>query len=74
LGDVIISYPRSAQQAQEYGHTIQQEMNLLAIHGILHLLGYDHATDEERTKMWQLQKTALVQSGNESVTPLTDNR
>ena len=59
LGDVIISYPRCAQQAREYGHSVHQELSLLAIHGVLHLLGYDHATDQEKQEMWRLQKRAL---------------
>jgi probable rRNA maturation factor len=60
LGDVIISYPRAVQQAREQGHSIEQELNLLVVHGILHLLGYDHATEEEKDVMWSRQETILA--------------
>jgi len=46
LGEVIISYPQSMIQAEEHGHSTQKEIILLIIHGILHLLGYDHVTPE----------------------------
>ena len=52
LGDVIVSYPRAVAQAQEHGHSPEQELNLLVVHGILHLLGYDHADDEAKAAMW----------------------
>jgi probable rRNA maturation factor len=60
LGDVIISYPRAVQQAGEQGHTVGQELDLLVVHGILHLLGYDHATEEEKSVMWSHQDTILA--------------
>jgi probable rRNA maturation factor len=49
LGEVVISYPQASRQAEEYGHAIKHELKILLIHGILHLLGYDHerAEDEE---------------------------
>ncbi len=59
LGDVIVSYPRAVEQAQEHGHTADQEMNLLVIHGILHLLGYDHATEDQEAVMWARQEAIL---------------
>lgn len=46
LGDILISAARAARQAPEYGHSIEQEIQTLALHGMLHLLGYDHETDE----------------------------
>lgn len=61
LGDIVISFPRCQAQAAEHDHTTQQEMNLLAIHGTLHLLGYDHATEPEKAVMWRLQEAALAQ-------------
>jgi probable rRNA maturation factor len=60
LGDVIISYPRAVQQAGEQGHSVEQELNLLVVHGVLHLLGYDHATEEDKTLMWSRQETILA--------------
>jgi len=61
LGDIILSYPRAAEQAREYGHSTQAELNLLAIHGVLHLLGYDHETAQDQREMWRLQEHALAQ-------------
>lgn len=50
LGDIVISLPRARRQAREAGHPINDEVRLLAVHGLLHLLGYDHAeADQERT-------------------------
>lgn len=51
LGDVVISYPRAVAQAEEYGQSINRELALLAVHGVLHLLGYDHEDEAGRTKM-----------------------
>jgi metalloprotein, YbeY/UPF0054 family len=51
LGEVIISYPRAAKQAVEQGHPVDKELALLIIHGILHLLGYDHERTEEEKQM-----------------------
>lgn len=59
LGDVVISYDRAAEQAPEYGHGTEREVATLLVHGLLHLLGYDDATDAEREKMHERQD-ALV--------------
>lgn len=59
LGDVVISYPRAVAQAEEYGHSIDRELALLTVHGVLHLLGYDHADEVERTEMWAKQDEIL---------------
>lgn len=61
LGDIVLSYPRAVEQAEEYGHTPQAELNLLTVHGVLHLLGYDHKTKEGEREMWSLQEHALAQ-------------
>jgi probable rRNA maturation factor len=45
LGDIAISYPRAQRQAAEYGHSVQTEIEILMLHGVLHLLGMDHETD-----------------------------
>jgi probable rRNA maturation factor len=60
LGDVIISYPRAVSQAQEHGHSTEQELNLLIVHGMLHLMGYDHADEEEKSTMWARQDAILT--------------
>lgn len=64
LGDVIIAYPYAARQAAHYQNTIAAELRLLAVHGVLHLLGYDHATPEEETTMWALQSAVLAPFGD----------
>jgi probable rRNA maturation factor len=60
LGDIIISLPRATQQAQIAGHLVESEMQLLVIHGLLHLLGYDHATQEMKSEMWGVQQRFLL--------------
>jgi probable rRNA maturation factor len=64
LGDVIISFPRAHEQAAEMGHDIATELQLLIVHGVLHLLGYDHATPEEKDLMWARQEAILAISRN----------
>ncbi len=59
LGDIVISYPRAESQAQERGHSVAQEMDLLFLHGLLHLLGYDDETPEKRVRMWARQEELL---------------
>ena len=59
LGDVIISYPRASEQANAAGHAVIDEMQLLVVHGVLHLLGHDHAEDEEKAAMWAAQGEIL---------------
>lgn len=63
LGDVLISYPRSLEQAQAGGHPVEAEIQLLVVHGVLHLLGYDHAEPEEKDEMWAIQEKILTQLG-----------
>ena len=55
LGDVIISFSRAEAQAQEAGHAVQAELQLLTVHGVLHLLGYDDESEEQRARMWAVQ-------------------
>ena len=59
LGDVVISLPRARQQAREAHHPINDEVRLLAVHGFLHLLGYDHAEPDEETAMTALTNRIL---------------
>jgi probable rRNA maturation factor len=63
LGDVAISLARAAEQARERGHTLEAEMQLLVVHGILHLLGHDHAGAAEKERMWAAQAQALERLG-----------
>lgn len=64
LGDVLIAYPYAAHQAEHYQNSVQAELRLLTVHGILHLLGYDHATPEEEAAMWALQSEILASYGD----------
>lgn len=59
LGDVVISCPRAREQATEAGHPLSAEIQLLIVHGVLHLLGYDHAEPEEKALMWERQEAIL---------------
>ena len=59
LGDVVLCPQVAAVQARDAGHRTQDELELLAVHGILHLLGYDHAEPDERTEMFGLQDRLL---------------
>jgi probable rRNA maturation factor len=63
LGDVVISYPQAEDQANNRGHTAAEELQLLVIHGVLHLLGFDHGTETEKKKMWLLQGRVLEKIG-----------
>lgn len=59
LGEVIISYPRAVEQAREQGHSTEKELALLIIHGILHLLSYDHEEPKEETEMREKERQLL---------------
>lgn len=63
LGDIYISYDKVKAQALEYGHATRREICFLAVHGILHLLGYDHMNKEDEEKMFKLQKELLDKYG-----------
>ncbi|MFT4976580.1 MAG: putative rRNA maturation factor [Myxococcota bacterium] len=76
LGDVIISVETARRQAEEAGLTLTQELRVLLTHGLLHLLGYDHLTEEERAEM-ELEERALLAELGEDVAvvrPLTSPR
>jgi probable rRNA maturation factor len=60
LGDIVISLPRARQQAREARHPVNDEVRLLAVHGFLHLLGYDHAEPDEETAMTALTNRILA--------------
>jgi len=59
LGDVVISYQRALAQAEELGHAVAEELKLLVIHGILHLLGYDHQEEADAQKMREREEGIL---------------
>jgi probable rRNA maturation factor len=59
LGDIVISLPRARAQARTAGHPVGEEVRMLAVHGLLHLLGYDHATDAEERRMTALTQKIL---------------
>jgi probable rRNA maturation factor len=63
LGDIIISIPKAEEQAEEYGHSFMRELGFLAVHGFLHLLGYDHETEEEEKEMFTRQTEILERYG-----------
>ncbi|MBQ7453754.1 MAG: rRNA maturation RNase YbeY, partial [Selenomonadaceae bacterium] len=63
LGDVIISLERAKIQAADFGHTFLREVIFLEVHGLLHLLGYDHIDDEERIEMEAEQKFVMSKLG-----------
>jgi probable rRNA maturation factor len=63
LGDILISVPRAEEQAQSAGHALEAEVQLLVVHGVLHLLGYDHAEAKEKAKMWKAQAEILGSLG-----------
>jgi probable rRNA maturation factor len=62
-GEVIVSFPQCQRQAAEGGHSPDDEMALLVAHGVLHLLGYDHATPEEEQAMQALERRILSKLG-----------
>jgi probable rRNA maturation factor len=59
LGDIVISTDRVRSQAVEYGHSFERELLYLAVHGTLHLLGYDHETEEDKIQMRQKEEIVL---------------
>ncbi len=63
LGDVVISLPRARAQAKAAGHPLQVELQLLTVHGILHLLGHDHGSAQEKALMWAAQDAILKNLG-----------
>ena len=63
LGDVYISIDKARSQAVEYGHSLRREISFLAIHGLLHLLGYDHMNEEDEKVMFDLQEKILDSYG-----------
>ena len=65
LGDIYVCIPRMIEQAREYGHSEKRELSFLTVHGLLHLLGYDHMEKEEEKEMFALQELILNGEGIE---------
>ena len=70
LGDIVISLDKTQEQAEEYGHSFERELAYLTVHGMLHILGYDHMTDEETAEMrkeeeFVLHRLGFVREGEE---------
>jgi probable rRNA maturation factor len=63
IGDILISIPRAQAQANAAGHPLESEVQLLVVHGVLHLLGHDHAEAEEKARMWKAQAEILADLG-----------
>lgn len=63
LGDIVISIERARAQAEEYSHSLTREIVYLAVHGTFHLLGYDHHTDEDGSKMRRLEELVMDKIG-----------
>src|SRR5688572_12084575 len=60
LGDVVLALGRAAEQAEEYGHPLERELAYLTVHGVLHLLGYDHEAEADREAMRAREEEVLV--------------
>lgn len=59
LGEIYISYERCCEQAQEFGHSVRRELCYLAVHGLLHLLGYDHMNEKDKKVMRTIEEEIL---------------
>lgn len=70
LGDIVISLDKTREQSEEYGHSFERELAYLTVHGMLHILGYDHMTDEDKAEMrkeeeFVLHRLDFVREGEE---------
>ncbi|MBP1992847.1 rRNA maturation RNase YbeY [Paenibacillus eucommiae] len=63
LGDIVISVPRAIAQAEDYGHSFERELGFLFVHGFLHLIGYDHQSEEQEKAMFAKQESILQRAG-----------
>jgi probable rRNA maturation factor len=63
IGDILISVPYAAKSVERAGHPLESEVQLLVVHGVLHLLGHDHAEPKEKARMWKAQREILVTLG-----------
>lgn len=63
LGDIVISIEKAAQQAEEFGHSLEREVAYLTVHSVLHLLGFDHVGDDDRKVMREYEEQILQSMG-----------
>ena len=63
LGEVIISLPRALEQAEDYGHSLRREVAFLMVHGLLHILGYNHKSDADKAEMRRAEEELLEKHG-----------
>ena len=63
IGSVAVCCARARAQAEEYGHSYERELHYLLVHGIMHCLGFDHETDEERAEMREAEEKVLQRLG-----------
>ncbi len=69
LGDLLLAFPYASRQAERHGHSLSAELQLLVVHGTLHLLGYDHDTESRQDEMWRKQSEILSSLTAEDLTP-----
>ena len=69
LGDIALSWPMVVRQAGSFGHPVDVEAALLGVHGLLHLLGWDHRTAAAEREMWRLTRVALAAAGISGLAP-----
>ena len=67
LGDLLLAFPYASRQAQQYGHSLAAELQLLVVHGTLHLLGFDHDTEARQAAMWRKQAEILANLMHENL-------
>ncbi len=72
LGDVIISFPRALEQSERAGHSVMDELELLTVHGVLHLLGFDHVEPGSKARMWNIQ-SQILESMNVTIRKLPED-
>lgn len=69
LGDLLLAFPYASRQSERFGHSLSAELQLLVVHGTLHLLGYDHDTPARQAEMWRKQTEILSSLTDEDLTP-----
>ncbi len=74
FGDIALSVPRARAQAKAAGHPLKAELQLLVVHGVLHLLGHDHATARQKARMWAAQEEILRGLTTDGRKQKTENR